>query len=153
MISHIFFPSDLSEASKSAFKQVLELAQSSQAKVTLFHAFELLSMSVAGIYDLSITTTLKELELTMEQKAELLLGEYKQQLTQAGIETDMVIQRGHAGELIVEQAKIRGCDLIVMGSRGLGPIRSMLMGSTSTYVLHHSQCPMLVIPFPQADVQ
>lgn len=153
MISHILFPSDLSEPSREAFKQVLELAQSSRAKVTLFHAYELLSMSVAGIYDLSITTTLNELELTMEQKAEFHLGEFKQQLDQAGIENEMVIQRGHAGELIVEQSESRGCDLIVMGSRGLGPIRSMLMGSTSTYVLHHSQSPMLVIPITQTVAQ
>lgn len=146
MISHILFPSDLSKPSVSAFETVLELAQAYKAKVTLFHAYELLSSSSASMYDLSMTATLRELELSMEEKAGLHLGDYKRQLDEAGIESRMVILRGNAGERIVALAEAEGCDLIVIGSRGLGPVQSFLMGSTSTYVLHHSHCPMLVIP-------
>lgn len=150
MISHILFPSDLSAPTRAAFTQTLELALAFKAKVTLFHAYELLSTSVAGAYDLSYTSTLQELELTMEEKAKAHLGDFKQQLDKAGVESEMLTLRGNAGEMIVEVAENRGCDLIIMGSRGLGPVRSLLMGSTSTYVLHHSRCPMLVIPAREA---
>lgn len=151
MLTHILFPSDLSDATNHAFQQMLELARAFKAKVTLFHAYELLSTSVASMYDLSYSATIQELELSMEEKAGLHLGDFKKQLDEAGIECEMVIQRGPAGQLIVELAKERQCDLIVMGNRGLGPVSSFLMGSTSTYVLHHTHCPMLVIPVKPAD--
>ena len=146
MISHILFPSDLSAPTQAAFELVLELAGKFKAKVTLFHAYELLSTSVAGMYDLSYSSTLQELELSMEEKAREHLGTFKDRLAKAGVDAEMVIERGPAGELIATAAKAKGCDLIVMGSRGLGPVKSFLLGSTSTYVLHHSPCPILVLP-------
>lgn len=145
---HILFPSDLSIPTQQAFAVVKELAQTFKARVTLFHAYELLSTAAAGLYDLSYSAALTELETTMEEKARLHLGEHQQALAADGIECDMLIARGPAGEMIVAAAKERDCDLIVMGSRGLGPVKSFLMGSTSTYVLHHSPCPMMVIPVP-----
>ena len=146
MFKHIFFPSDLSEPTNKAFKLLLELVVPIHAKVTLFHAYELLSVKTASMYELSYSADMKELELSMEEKSAIHMGIFKQQLDEAGIENELVIVPGPASELIVEQAQDRGCDLIVMGSRGLGPINSLLMGSTSTSVLHHSRLPILVVP-------
>jgi nucleotide-binding universal stress UspA family protein len=39
-----------------------------------------------------------------------------------------------------------GADLIVIGSRGAGGFRRLLMGSVSTQVTHHACCPVVVIP-------
>jgi nucleotide-binding universal stress UspA family protein len=74
------------------------------------------------------------------------LQERKEELEAAGIPVNTIFEKGPAGDLIVTMAKTLGCDLIIMGNRGLGPIKSILLGSTSTYVLHHSPCPVLVIP-------
>ena len=42
-------------------------------------------------------------------------------------------------------AEEHDCDLIVMGSRGFGTFRSMLVGSVSHYVLQQAHCPVLIV--------
>jgi nucleotide-binding universal stress UspA family protein len=46
----------------------------------------------------------------------------------------------------VDAAKDDVVDLIVTGSRGYGPMRSVLAGSTSRYLADHAPCPVLVVP-------
>ena len=48
-------------------------------------------------------------------------------------------------ERILETAEEMQADLIVMGSRGLGALKQMLMGSVSQYILVHAKSPVLVI--------
>lgn len=48
------------------------------------------------------------------------------------------------GPQIVSYARDNGCDLIVMGSRGLGALRGML-GSVSNYVLREAEMPVMVV--------
>ena len=47
--------------------------------------------------------------------------------------------------VIIEFAEHNGCDLIVVGSRGLGTVTGLLMGSVSGYVVHKAKCPVLVV--------
>src|SRR5215208_6054332 len=46
---------------------------------------------------------------------------------------------------IIDQAEEVGAGLIVMGSRGFGPIRRALMGSVSDSVVRHAHCPVMVV--------
>jgi len=55
---------------------------------------------------------------------------------------------GRPASVIVEQAAAMRAELIVVGSRGLGPLRSMLLGSVSAEVVDHAACPVLVVRQP-----
>lgn len=56
------------------------------------------------------------------------------------------VLEGPAAEAILKVADTRQNDLIVMGSRGLGTLSGILLGSQSMKVLHHAPCPVLVVP-------
>lgn len=51
---------------------------------------------------------------------------------------------GAAAQVLVDEAVT--ADLVVVGSRGLGGFRAALLGSVSTFVLHHAACPVVVVP-------
>jgi len=65
-------------------------------------------------------------------------------LARAGT-TRYVTAVGQPAEEILKVAKRRRCDLIVMGSRGLGGIQKLLLGSTTDRVVHHASIPVLAI--------
>jgi nucleotide-binding universal stress UspA family protein len=52
---------------------------------------------------------------------------------------------GRADVEIVELAEELGADIIVVGSRGLGGFRRVLIGSVSDSVVRHAPCPVLIV--------
>jgi len=55
------------------------------------------------------------------------------------------VQVGEPAEEIVDLARLEGYDMVVMGSRGLSPMKELLLGSVSNRVLHTAPCPVLVV--------
>jgi nucleotide-binding universal stress UspA family protein len=61
-----------------------------------------------------------------------------------GVEADVRVLTGPAGPAIAEAAG--DVDLLVTGSRGYGPLRSVLVGGVSRHLVDHAPCPVLVVP-------
>ena len=77
-----------------------------------------------------------------QQKA---LAEAKARLAESGIEARSSAPVGTAATEIVRIAEESGADLIVLGARGLNPLKRLVLGSVSTKVLHEAPCDVLVV--------
>ena len=63
---------------------------------------------------------------------------------ESGVEVTTVVREGQAGDAICEEAK--GAELPVVGSRGFGDLRGLLLVSVSQHCAHHAPCPVLIVP-------
>lgn len=61
----------------------------------------------------------------------------------AEIHTELI--EGNPAEVIIEVAQTNNSNVIVMGSRGLGKLAGLLLGSTSQKVVSHAPCPVLIV--------
>lgn len=59
-----------------------------------------------------------------------------------------VLGHGHAGPALLQHVEAGGCDLVVVGTRGRGAMRSLLLGSVSEHLIRHSPVPVVVVPPP-----
>jgi nucleotide-binding universal stress UspA family protein len=66
----------------------------------------------------------------------------------AGVAVTPIVRQGQAADVLVAEA--READLLVVGSRGLGGFRGLLLGSVSQQCAQHARCPVMIVP-PQHD--
>jgi nucleotide-binding universal stress UspA family protein len=66
-------------------------------------------------------------------------------LDAAGVSFEREIGSGEPVPTLIEIAERHGCDAIVLGARGLGVLRSALLGSVSQGILHRSRLPVTVV--------
>src|SRR5712692_8040721 len=76
------------------------------------------------------------------------------ELTKAGITAHGEVRNtifGHAAREIIDDARERNADIIVMGSRGRGDLAGLVLGSTAHKVIHLADRPVLVVRWPRSS--
>lgn len=69
----------------------------------------------------------------------------KEILTKAGVGYQLLLAMGDPAEEIIRAARDHGFDLIVVGHRGLSPVKAFLLGSVSNRIVSHAPCSVLVV--------
>jgi nucleotide-binding universal stress UspA family protein len=133
---------DGSDASLRALQWALDEARRRQAAVEIVHAWHQPHVaaypSMANVFDTE----------RYEKAARTLLDTVVEHADLRGLPEpiDRVLIAGHPAEVMVDAAQ--GADMVVVGSRGLGNVRGMLLGSVSQHLVHHAPCPVVVVPRP-----
>ena len=64
--------------------------------------------------------------------------------TEAGVQVTPVLREGHPVDVLIAESE--GADLLVVGTRGLGGFKELLLGSVSQQCAHHASCPVVIVP-------
>jgi len=143
MYAHILIATDGSELAGRAVEQGLTLAKTLGSKVTAVTVTEPWTAAVSGEW--AVAFPVEEYEKAAALNAKKILGSVTETAERIGVACETVhIKDQFAAEGIVEEAKTRGCDLIVMGSHGRRGVVKFILGSQATRVLTHSTVPMLI---------
>jgi nucleotide-binding universal stress UspA family protein len=101
------------------------------------------SPRVAGLASMAISQD--EVDRFHREQGEEALAASKALLDKAGIRHSGHVLAGEVAQSIVSHAKDNGCRLIVMGTRGLGALAGLALGSVATKVLHLAPMPVMLV--------
>jgi len=148
-IKRILFATDDSANAQYAFSYAACFARQFKAKVTLIHVVQEFKDMVAFDFGIERSVAAKKWfsvnnDYFQEVKARFKdLAEKNYSGESVDIE-DVVVEKGNPVKMILQVAKDKNCDLIVMGSKGTGGLEDAMMGNTAIGVLRRSKIPVLV---------
>lgn len=142
MYRHILIATDGSALAQKSVTAGLALAKVLKAKVTIVTAVERWSAMVTG--EPALVFPIEEYEKAAADNAARVLSAASAEANTAGVACDTVQVNDFPAEGIVETAKAKGCDLIVMASHGRRGLSKLLLGSQASLVLTLSAVPVLI---------
>lgn len=136
---------DASPPSVQALERAADEARLRGATLEVVHAFNPPDQSTAFPVLPEKGADKRDLEAERE-KANDKLGAWlaESAVDLAGLEVEWcVLANNRPTEVLIDRS--RDADLVVVGSRGRGGFRGLLLGSTSDQVVRHAKCPVLVV--------
>ncbi len=147
MFRHILLPTDGSELSNGAAISAIQVAKALGARLTVFHGVPEYRQSFAsdGFAIPRVPQVEERFDEEMAARADRILGVVKKAAAEAGVICFSGTAKGDSPyAMIIRQAALSKCDLIVMASHGRRGLQGLLLGSETQKVLIHSQIPVLV---------
>jgi nucleotide-binding universal stress UspA family protein len=139
----IFYATDFSEASERALDAAVGLAQQYGAELRVVHVIEPVhyvtgeEFAAADLYTRLEEATERSAATSMES----LLGK----IEKLGVKAESLLLKGTSAEQIVDAAKQRNADIIVIGTHGRTGLTKLFMGSVAGRVVSTADCPVLTV--------
>jgi nucleotide-binding universal stress UspA family protein len=141
MFQNILVAVDGSADAAQALTEAVDLADCERARLTLFTA---VVPPPAVVFPGASADAVVAVVDEAEVRAKAVLRRAGE-CVPADVPATCVLAREPAGPALLRQIETGHHDLVVMGSRGRGAVRSALLGSVSHHVLHHSRVPVLIV--------
>jgi nucleotide-binding universal stress UspA family protein len=143
----ILLASDGSTNSFKAAEEVAKLAGSLNAEVTVISVVHEMPFfgGHEGLISRQAPTLQSSMNEIMEKTTKEVLQKTEAFLKEKGVKVVTKLGKGNPAEIIMETAAEGNFNLIVMGSRGLGGMKEMLLGSISNKVAHLAKTSVLII--------
>ena len=147
MFSSILVGVDRSEHARVALEQAIDLARAEGAAMTVLVAYSgVIQWGPAPLPPDAVDEYLTG----VQDDAKALAAEVAARIP-ADLAAQMLVVDGSPAPALLDQAAAGNHDLIVVGSRGRGDASSLLLGSVSHAVLHHSRVPVLIVHVPSVE--
>jgi nucleotide-binding universal stress UspA family protein len=141
MYRNILIATDGSKLATDAARQGIALAKSLGSKVILVKVTE----PLFGFNSALPAQAQSGLELAAREEATAILAGLADAAKAAGVPCETVnVEQGPPYQSIIDTARAKDCDLIVMGSHGRSGVKAVVLGSHTMKVLTHSKIPVLV---------
>jgi len=134
---NILVPLDGSGDSQKALLQACDLAKNYQANLILVYVVE-------KSHSLNLLDRKEYLEILRKFGNKVLI-KGKQTAKNQGIDVTTIMKEGNISNEIVKLAKNKKCNLIIVGSKGLGATARFLLGSISNKLANNSPCSVLIV--------
>lgn len=138
MFKNIVLAVDGSEYSLRALEYARSLAENYGAELWLVHVFSHTS-DLLGYQDF------EKLYAKRKSAGQAILDEALKKLSAPSFEAHAELVEGSDADAILTLAEKHRADLIVMGTRGFGAVKGLLVGSVSRKVIHLATCPVMVV--------
>lgn len=147
MFKHILLPTDGSKLADRAIIHGINLAKSLGAKVTLLSVVPEFRMIADESFAMPMSMQVKQrYEKEATERAGKKLATISARIAKAGLQSAAVVVSSDLPyQQIIEVARKRKCDVVVMASHGRRGLTGLLLGSETVKVLTHSKIPVLVV--------
>lgn len=149
MYANILLSTDGSDVARKGLEHGIALAKALNAKATVITVTEPLPIDYGGGHDSGWIPSKQEVDAfdaASRERAGKVLDQAKGMAQQVGISAELLhVPNAHPATAIIETAKSRGCDLIVMASHGRRGLRKLFLGSQTSEVLVDGSVPVLVV--------
>lgn len=140
MFTKIVVAIDGSEISKRAFDRALDLAKQNNAELHGVYVIESGIVSPAPV-----DTTWELIYARFEKEGHTVMTELSEIAKAKGVNFEVHLEAGHAGDTILEVATQVEADLIILGSLGKSKLDRLLLGSVSSYVVNYSKTNIMIV--------
>lgn len=149
MYANILVSTDGSDVARNGVKHGIALAKALNAKVTVVSVTEPLPIDYGSGHASGWFPSQEEIDAfdaASRERAANILAEARAMAEQIGLSTELLhVPDAYPATAIIDTAKSKGCDLIVMGSHGRRGLRKLFLGSQTSEVLADGSVPVLVV--------
>ena len=136
-------PVDGSKISYKALNAALFFSERLGSNIIAIHVME--DIPVTNIESQKLLDDMLELSAVCKQQGENILSKCSQNAKNKGLNVNTVLLKGNPASTILDFCKNGKYDLIIMGNRGIGKVKKIILGSVSSKILNSSTCPVLLI--------